>query len=266
MGRTFGAPRAATIPELHEIADAFGHAAEFLEKAGFDGAELHGAHGYLIAQFLSLSTNNRTDAYGGSLSNRMRFLLEVAAAIKRRVSPSFILGVKINSVEFQEGGFTPEEATQLVEELEKAEFDFVELSGGTYENLVFKHARESTKAREGFFLDFAEQIVRPLTKTRAYISGGFKTTGAMVRALNTVDGIGLGRPVCHEFGLGKALLNGEVSGAIKVALDEDDFGITAAAGGNNMHRVGEGKEVLDMSDEGVVKSFLEELAEKMKKA
>ncbi|KAF2805270.1 FMN-linked oxidoreductase [Mytilinidion resinicola] len=270
LGRVFAKPRPATESELAEIASAFGHAAEFLDKAGFDGIELHGAHGYLIAQFLSLTTNRRTDKYGGSLANRMRFLLEIAAAIKKRVSSSFILGVKINSVEFQDHGFTPDEATLLVTELEKAEFDYVELSGGTYESILdtFRHKRESTRIREGFFVDFAEQICKPLTKTKAYLTGGFRTTGAMVKALDTgVDGIGLGRPTCHEpLTFGKDLLEGRISGAIKVQLDDGDFASTAAAGATNMKLVSEGKEVLDFSNEDFVKSWRGEFAKLMEAA
>jgi 2,4-dienoyl-CoA reductase-like NADH-dependent reductase (Old Yellow Enzyme family) len=266
MGRNFAPPRAATESDLKEIIAAFAHAAQFLEKAGFDGAELHGAHGYLIAQFLSLSTNNRTDAYGGSLQNRMRLLLEIAAAIKAVVSPSFVLGIKINSVEFENHGFQPEDAAVLVSELEKAEFDYVELSGGTYEAFGFKHARESSRKREGFFLDFAGQVVKPLSKTRAYITGGFKTVGAMVSALAIVDGIGLGRPVCHEIGFGKDVLEGKIAGAIKPGLDEQDFGATSGAAATNMRRVAEGKGVLDFSDEGVVKGFLETMAKMAKGA
>ncbi|KAF2488799.1 FMN-linked oxidoreductase [Lophium mytilinum] len=269
LGRTFAKPRPATESDLAEIASAFAHAAEFLEKAGFDGIELHGAHGYLIAQFLSLTTNTRTDKYGGSLANRMRFLLEIAAAIKARVSPAFVLGIKINSVEFQTGGFTPAEAALLVTELEKAEFDYVELSGGTYETILqtFRHQRESTRIREGFFVDFAEQILKPLTKTKGYVTGGFKTTGAMVKALETgVDGIGLGRPTCHEMAFGKDLLEGRISGAIKVHLDEGDFASTAAAAGTNLKRVSQGEEVLDFSDEEFVKGWLVKFAAMMKGA
>lgn len=143
----------------------------------------------------------------------------------------FSLGIKINSVEFQKGGFSPEDCAALCEELEKHGFDHVELSGGTYENLAFSHKRESTKKREAFFLEFADTIVPRLHKTKAYVVGGLRTVGAMVKALDTVHGVSLARPVAHEFDLPKKILAGEAGGAIQYKLDEQDFGITNVAAG-----------------------------------
>lgn len=205
MRMEFAKPHAASTQEMAHTKNSFAHAAEFLYKAGYDGVELHAAHGYLLGQFLALSTNKRTDEYGGTLRNRLRFIVEIADECRKRVSKDFIIGIKINSVEFEEGGFSPEEAQTLVEQLEIAQFDFVELSGGTYEKSAFKHQRESTKNREAFFLEFAEDIVKNLRKTKTYVTGGFRTVGAMVHALNIVDGIGLGRPVCQEFDLPKKM-------------------------------------------------------------
>ena len=142
---TFAKPHAASEEEIANIKEGFVHAAEYLEKAGYDGIEFHGAHGYLLAQFLSDTTNKRTDRYGGSLENRARIILEIADEVRKRTKPDFIVGIKINSVEFQEGGFKPEEAKQLAAMLEEYKLDFVELSGGTYEKLSFGHQRESTK-------------------------------------------------------------------------------------------------------------------------
>lgn len=148
-GRNFGNPRAATQEDIDHVVDSFAHAAEFLEKAGFDGIELHGAHGYLISQFLSSTTNKRVDKYGGDLKNRMRLIQEIKTEISKRVRKEFIIGVKINSVEFQTNGFQPSEAKELCQALEKWQFDFVELSGGTYENLGLElHKRQSTLDRE----------------------------------------------------------------------------------------------------------------------
>lgn len=113
-------------------------------------SELHGAHGYLLAQFLSTTTNKRTDQYGGSLENRARIILEIADSIKAKVPASFVIGIKINSKEFQEGGFSEDEAAELCQLLERHEFDYVELSGGTYQSLAFGHKRESTRKREAF--------------------------------------------------------------------------------------------------------------------
>lgn len=188
--------------------------------------------GYLLAQFLSPTTNRRTDEYGGSLHNRARIILEIADAIKPRVQGApFSLGIKLNSVEFQKGGFSPEDCAELCEELERHGFDHVELSGGTYEQFAFEHKRESTKKREAFFIEFADQIVPRLHKTKAYVVGGLRTVGAMVKALDSVHGVSLARPVTHEFDLPKKILEGKVKSAIQYQLDEQDFGVTNVAAG-----------------------------------
>lgn len=259
MGMTFAKPHAATEQEIASIIDGFAHAAKFLERAGYDGIELHGAHGYLLAQFLSPTTNKRTDQYGGTLENRTRIITEIASACQKCTSSSFILGIKINSVEFQDKGFTPEEARTLCQTLEAVRFDYVELSGGTYESLAFTHKRDSTRKRESFFLDFAESIVQPLSQTRTYVTGGFKTVGAMVKALQTVDGVGLARPACQEFRLPKDILEGRVSGAIKQGLDDNDFGITNLAAGTLIRMVGKDQEPLDLSDGKNVEGFFKDV-------
>lgn len=191
--------------------------------------------GYLLAQFLSPTTNRRTDGYGGSLPNRARLILEIADAIHARVKKDgaapFSLGIKLNSVEFQAGGFGPADCAALCELLERHGFDHVELSGGTYEALAFAHQRESTRRREAFFLEFAEQIAPRLRQTKAYVVGGLRTAGAMVKALDSVHGVSLGRPVAHEFDLPKQILEGKAASAINHLLDEQDFGATNLAAG-----------------------------------
>lgn len=189
----------------------------------------------------------------------MRLILEVAAAVRARVSPTFVLCIKINSVEFQAGGFTPEEARTLCEALENARFDFVELSGGTYQSLGFAHKRESTRKRESFFLDFAETIVKPLKQTKTYITGGLRTVGAMNNALATVDGIGLARPVAQDFDLPQLMLDGKVSGAVHAIVDQDDFIITNLLAGTQIRQVGKDQKPIDASDEEAVKKFTEDL-------
>lgn len=181
---------------------------------------------------MSQTTNKRTDKYGGSLSNRARLIFEISDAIRARIGdPAFIIGIKVNSVEFQEGGFSPEDCRTLCVELEHHGFDFVELSGGTYQELGFKHKRESSKKREAFFLDFADSIVKELEKTKTYVTGGLRTVKGMVDALDTVDGIGLARPVTHEFDLPAKILRGEVQSAIDTLLDEQDFAKTNVSAG-----------------------------------
>ncbi|KAK2625933.1 hypothetical protein QTJ16_005245 [Diplocarpon rosae] len=259
MGMTFAKPHQASQEEINRVVDGFAHAAEYLERAGYDGIELHAAHGYLLAQFLSQSTNQRTDKYGGSLENRVRLVLEIAAEVRKRVSSSFIVGVKINSVEFQDKGFSPEEAKGLCQALEDAKFDFIELSGGTYESLAFKHKRESTVKRESFFIEFAEEIVKPLTKTKTYVTGGLKTVGAMVKALDTVDGVGIARPACQEFQLPKEILEGKITGAIKMLVDDNDFGLTNVVAGTQIRQVGKDQQPMDMSVKENVDAFMKDM-------
>ncbi|KAJ9639011.1 hypothetical protein H2201_005922 [Coniosporium apollinis] len=268
MGMHFAKPHAATDEEIERIIDGFAHAAEYLEKAGYDGIELHGAHGYLLAQFLSPTTNKRTDKYGGSLQNRARLILDIAREVRKRVQSDFIVSIKLNSVEFQDKGFNPDEARELCAMLEENRFDFVELSGGTYEHLAFKHERDSTRKREAFFLEFADMIAPALHKTKTYVTGGFKTVGAMVRALDVVDGIGLGRPVTQEFHLCKDILEGKVKGAIKQQLDQDNFGLTNVAAGTQIRQVGKDEEPIDLSQDEAVQAFIKDMgawAEKMGK-
>ncbi|KAK2684915.1 hypothetical protein QWA68_016401 [Fusarium oxysporum] len=144
LGIEFAKPHPASQEELDEVVRSFTFAASYLHRAGFDGIELQGAHGYLLSQFLSRSTNLRTDDYGGSLRNRARLIMDIARSIRANTPAGFIMGIKINSVEFQSDGFTVDEARELCSMLEEATFDFVELSGGTYQSMAFKHERKST--------------------------------------------------------------------------------------------------------------------------
>ncbi|GAM41525.1 hypothetical protein EIK77_008581 [Talaromyces pinophilus] len=255
LGTTFAKPHAASLEEIQNVVNGFAHCAEYLEKAGFDGIELHGAHGYLLSQFISEKTNRRTDQYGGTLENRARLILEIAQEVRKRVKPSFVLGIKLNSVEFQDKGLQPEEAQKLCVMLENNKFDFVELSGGDYENLAFVHKRESTIKREAFFLDFAEKITPSLKKTRSYITGGLRTAGAMVKALGACDGVGIGRPSAQEFYLPRDILDGKVSGAIKQKLDQQDYGPTMVAAGTQIRQVGKDHQPIDLSEQSNVDAF-----------
>ncbi|KAH7462843.1 NADH-dependent flavin oxidoreductase [Fusarium oxysporum f. sp. matthiolae] len=263
-GMKFSKPHAASKEEIKGIVADFTHAAEFLYKSGFNGAQLHAAHGYLLSQFLSRRTNNRTDEYGGSVANRARIIVEIVSSIRSKMptSSGFILGVKLNSVEFDEKGFTPEECGELCELLEKeCQFDFVELSGGTYEDMAFEHKRDSTKKREAFFLDFAESIVPRLTKTKVYVTGGFRTVSAMVKALDVVDGIGLARPFCAEPSLVKEIFSGAVkTGTVIPDIDTQDYGLTEVVAGTQMRQLGRNQAPMDLSRPEVVEAFKKSFA------
>lgn len=259
FGNTFAKPHPASQGEIDDIINRFAHAAEFLHKAGWDGMQLHGAHGYLLAQFLSQSTNLRDDKYGGQLVQRARIITEIAAAVRKRVPKSFSIGIKMNSVEFQEKGFAPAEAKELVKLLEDNEFDYVELSGGTYEATAFHHKKESTKKREAFFLEFAEEIVPALKKTKVYVTGGFKTVAAMVGALKTVDGVGLGRAATQEPRLPNDILEGKVNGVVEQLFDANNFGLTNVVAGTQILQIGEGKEPMDGSKQQNVEGFQQDM-------
>ncbi|ETS81168.1 hypothetical protein PFICI_06170 [Pestalotiopsis fici W106-1] len=259
MGKTYAKPRAATKEDIEGVIKAFTHAAVYLEKAGFDGIQIHAAHGYLLAQFLSPTTNKRTDQYGGSLENRMRLILEIAASIKAQVSPSFVLGIKVNSVEFQEEGFTPEEAILLCQALEKAGFDYVETSGGTYESTGFRHKKESTRKREAYFIEFSEQISKAVSSLKVYTTGGFKTVDGMVKALEGVDGVGIGRAACQEPDLPVLILSGKVPGVPKFAVEEDNLFVRLFGAKLQIQQMANGQKPDDLNDPEMLKKIMASL-------
>ncbi|KAL2878880.1 hypothetical protein SGCOL_005848 [Colletotrichum sp. CLE4] len=238
MGMEFAPPREATKQDIARFIDGFAHAATYLEKAGFDGIQLHAAHGYLIAQFLSRTTNRRTDEYGPqTLENRTRLIAEIGKAVKQRTSAGFILSAKINSVEFQEGGVTSDEAREMSALLSGLGFDFFGDFGGY-----------------GLGEDAAAR------KTKAYIVGGMRTVGAMVEALEVVDGVGLGRPGAQEFRFASELISGKVQGAVQpVEMIEKDIGMGLTTAGAHIHQVGRGEEPFDASDEGSVGRFVQDM-------
>jgi hypothetical protein len=172
---------------------------------------------------------------------------------------SFIVGIKVNSVEFQDKGFSPEEAKELCKALEQARFDYVEISGGTYESLAFGHKRESTKKRESLFIEFAEQIVKPLTKTKTYVIGVLKTVGAMAKALDTVCGVGVARPVCQEPRLPKDILDGKVTGSIHLKIDDINFGLTNIPVGTQIRQIGKDQEPIDLSNQSNLDAFMKDM-------
>ena len=206
-GGQFGKPVALTESEIVDLVDRFGICAKACQEAGFTGVQVHSAHGYLLSQFLSPRTNLRDDRYGGSLENRARMLLEVVEAIRSAVGPSFPIAVKLNSADFQKGGFEFADSIQVAKWLEAASVDLIEISGGTYEQpqllgvegmeeVAEQDVRESTIAREAYFVDFAlamqQEVSIPLM-----VTGGFRLKSAMEEALqNGADVIGIGRPMC----------------------------------------------------------------------
>ncbi|CAO4377838.1 unnamed protein product [Caenorhabditis nigoni] len=266
----FGKPVPLTLEEIKtEVIDRFVYAAKYAYETGFDGVELHGAHGYLLAQFTSPTTNKRTDRYGESIANRQRIILEIYEAIRKEIpaSTGFLIGLKTNSVEFQALGTTVDDAIEMCKAYERIGFDFVELSGGTYEQFAFQHTRDSTRQREAFFLEFAEKI-RPVFKnTVVYLTGGFRTVNAMANAVITgaTQGIGLGRPITAEPDLPKKILEGTVPSAIQDALDQNNYEVTNLASNAQLEQMGRNSfekanqnvsfGLSDFSDKETVKRF-----------
>lgn len=223
-GFSFATPREMTEEQIQQAIEQFAFAARKVREAGFTGVSLHAAHGYLISQFLSPLANKRTDRWGGSLENRSRFLLEVLAAVRAAVGPHFPVAIKLNSSDFQKGGFTNAECIELVKTLNDSTLDLLELSGGSLEQpkiagLTVKDEgedapRESTVKREAFFVEFAA-AVRAAAKMPVMVVGGFRTTAAMIESLERgeLDIIGLGRPLIADPEVPKRLLSGEVDRA-----------------------------------------------------
>jgi len=193
-------PRALTSDEIGEQIARFAETARIVVDAGFDGVQLHGAHGYLISQFLSPAANQRDDDWGGDAERRRRFLLEVTRAVHAAIGPDRILAVKLNSSDFQRGGFTEQESLDVIAHLDAENIDLLEISGGTYESPAMTGTTaESTRRREAYFLEFAESV-REITTVPLMVTGGFRTKAGMTEAITTgaTDLVGLARPLALE--------------------------------------------------------------------
>ncbi|MDI9244411.1 NADH:flavin oxidoreductase/NADH oxidase family protein [Marinobacter sp. CHS3-4] len=210
----FATPRALTEAEIQDIIQRFASSAAIAEKAGFDGVQIHGAHGYLVSQFLSPHHNQRDDQWGGSAENRRRFVMEVYRAIREATSADFSVGIKLNSADFQRGGFTEEESLAVIEELSNVGIDLVEISGGNYENPAMakgkKDVKASTRAREAYFLEFAEKV-RESVSVPLMVTGGFRSAQGMSEAVSSgaTDLVGVARPSAIEPDFPNRILSGE---------------------------------------------------------
>jgi 2,4-dienoyl-CoA reductase-like NADH-dependent reductase (Old Yellow Enzyme family) len=219
-GGVFARPRALSEADIADVIARFAHTAKVCVAAGFDGVQVHAAHGYLISEFLNPLVNQRTDDWGGSLENRARILIETVRAVRAAIGPGKALSVKLNSSDFQKGGFDFAECKRVVAMLDAEGIDLLEISGGNYEQPrmmgiegvepVFEGAvRETTRAREAYFLAYAEEVLKT-ARTPIMVTGGFRTAAAMEEAINGgVAIVGLGRPLCVMPDAPKRLLQGE---------------------------------------------------------
>ena len=217
MQAFFGTPRELTDTEIKALIQRFGGAAGVVKKAGFSGVQIHGAHGYLISQFLSPHHNCRTDDWGGTPEKRRHFVMEVYRAMRKAVGKKFPIGIKLNSADFQRGGFTEAESLDTIRALAAAGIDLIEISGGTYEAPAMTGVRvektpikESTRQREAYFLEFAEKA-RATVKTPLAVTGGFRSAKGMADAIRSgaVDMVGLARILAIEPDVPNRLLSGK---------------------------------------------------------
>jgi len=212
LEQAFNPPRAMTEEEIVLTIGRFARCAQLAKEVGFTGVQIHGAHGYLLSQFLSPLHNRRSDRWGGPFENRLRFVLEVYRAIRAAVGADYPVAIKLNSADFQKGGFSEEESMQVVEALEREGIDLVEISGGTYESPAMVGAQEpvkaSTQQREAYFIAYAEQV-RQRVRTPLMVTGGFRSSAGVEAALasGATDLVGLARPLAVEPALASRLFS-----------------------------------------------------------
>ena len=222
-GGTFARPRALSIDEIEDVIARFVHAASIAKQTGFTGVQIHAAHGYLLSEFLNPLVNLRDDEWGGSLENRARLLLRVLKGVRAQVGTGFPVSVKLNSSDFQKGGFSPEDSLQVAGWLNEAGVDLLEISGGSYEQPAMmdiegmearyeETKRASTLAREAYFLAYAEEI-RKVAKMPLMVTGGFRSRDGMEAAIisGACDVCGIARPLCVDPEVPNKLMNGDMN-------------------------------------------------------
>lgn len=205
-------PRAMTEKDISRTIDDFIQAGRRAEEAGFDGIQIHIAHGYLLSSFISPYTNRRTDSWGGNLANRIRIVREILLGLRSRSGPEFVITAKLNAVDFLDGGLTLEESTRMARILEEDGLDGIEISGGMSEagqGSVWKGEREEEE--EGYFLHYAERIRKSLT-IPVFGLGGFRTFSVMEQAVSSsrVDLISLCRPFIQDPHIVKKFRTGDI--------------------------------------------------------
>jgi 2,4-dienoyl-CoA reductase-like NADH-dependent reductase (Old Yellow Enzyme family) len=221
-GGTFAKPRALDASEIENVIERFAHTASVAKQTGFTGVQIHGAHGYLLSEFLNPLVNQRDDEWGGSLENRARLLMRTIKEVRAQVGSGFAVSVKLNSSDFQKGGFGPEDSLQVARWLNDAGVDLLEISGGSYEQpammdmegMEARHEeakRASTRAREAYFLTYAEEI-RKVAQMPLMVTGGFRSRTGMEDALSSgaCDVCGIARPLCVDPDAPNRLMSGEV--------------------------------------------------------
>jgi 2,4-dienoyl-CoA reductase-like NADH-dependent reductase (Old Yellow Enzyme family) len=211
--------------DIEEIIHAFGQSARRAQEAGFDGVQIHAAHGYLVTQFLTPRLNQRTDKWGGSLTNRMRFLLEVVRSIKRNVDPDFPVMVKLGCHDYldQGIGLILAEGITVASSLENEGVCLIEISTGktdaTYEKTISSKIRTSEK--EAYLFEDA-RAVRQSTSVPLCLVGGLRSLPVIEKVLQSgiVDCVSMCRPLIREPGLIKRWKSGDRNGAACISCND----------------------------------------------
>lgn len=205
-------PRELTAADIDQLIGRFARTAELAIAGGFDGVQVHAAHGYLLSQFLSPLSNRRDDDWGGDPKRRMRLLLEVVAAVRDTVGPRVPVSVKLNSRDFTHGGFDDADALEVAMVLADAGIDLLEISGGGYEEPAMQGVAKGQESRphEAYFAQFAEQV-RSLTTVPLMLTGGLRTPAYMESLVSagTVDAVAIGRPMTFVPNYPARILAGE---------------------------------------------------------
>ena len=223
-GKNYGTPVPMTEEDILDVIEKFVFTAKIARETGFTGVQFHSAHGYLLSEFLSPDINNRNDAWGGDIENRARIHLEIIKRCREEVGEDFPISVKMNSADFQKGGFAADDSIIVAKMLESAGVDIIEISGGTYEQPKLigvddltinpersEQRKESTIAREAYFLEYAKDI-RKAVSLPLMVTGGFRTKEGIEDALksNICQIIGIGRPLCADPYCVKKMIAGEL--------------------------------------------------------
>ena len=231
-----------TVEDIQGVVEAFGQSARRAKEAGFDGLQIHAAHGYLLSQFLSPYFNKRTDVYGGSLENRARILREVLRRVREAVGEDFPVLIKMNSQDYLEGGFTLEESLKVGWMLQEEGIDAIEISGGTLisEMLTPSRTRITTEEREAYFRQAAKAFKARL-QVPVILVGGIRSLPLAERLLEEgyADYLSLSRPLIREPGLIKRWASGDRA---KAACLSDNQCFKPARDGEGLYCVVEKQE------------------------
>lgn len=229
--KMFAQPRAMDEADIAEVIERFAATAHAAEQAGFTGVQIHAAHGYLLSQFLSPLANRRDDGWGGSLAGRARLLLDVVRAVRARVTPAFCVGVKLNSADFQRGGFSEHDAREVLAMLNAEQVDLVELSGGSYESPAMqgRTADGRTLAREAYFLEFARALAQVATMPLMTTGGIARRTVAEGALQGGVAIVGIATALAAVPDLPRAWQAGREPAAVMPAVDWKDKALVSLA-------------------------------------